>query len=50
MEFSLTDEQVMFRDMAREFAQRHIEPVAKDDDRNGYFRWETVKQLAPLGL
>ncbi len=50
MEFSLTDEQVMFRNMAREFAQRYIEPVAKDDDQNEHFRWEAVKQLGPLGL
>jgi alkylation response protein AidB-like acyl-CoA dehydrogenase len=50
MEFKLTDEQVMFRSMAREFAQRHIEPVAKDDDQSEQFRWEIVKQLGPLGL
>lgn len=50
MEFSLTDEQVMFRNMAREFAQRHIEPVAKEHDQEEHFPWEIVKQLVPLGL
>ncbi len=50
MEFSLTDEQVMFRNMAREFAQRHIEPAAKDDDLSEHFSGEIVKQMGPLGL
>jgi alkylation response protein AidB-like acyl-CoA dehydrogenase len=50
MEFRLTDEQAMFRSMARDFAQRYIEPVAKDDDQSEHFRWETVKQMGPLGV
>ena len=50
MDFSLTDEQVMFRNMAREFAERYIKPTAKEDDQKGHFSWETIKQLGPLGL
>ncbi len=50
MGFGLTDEQVMFRNMAREFAQRHIEPAAKDNDQNEHFPAEILKQMAPLGL
>lgn len=50
MDFSLTEEQVMFRNMAREFATRHIEPVAKDNDLTKHFPKEIIKELAPLGL
>ncbi len=50
MDFSLTDEQVMFRNMARQFAERHIEPTAREDDQKEHFPWETIKQLGPLGL
>lgn len=50
MDFSLTDEQVMLRNMAREFAERYIEPTAREDDQKEHFPWETVKKLGPLGL
>ena len=50
MDFSLTDEQVMFRNMAREFATRHIEPVAKDNDLTQHFPKEIIKAMSPLGL
>jgi alkylation response protein AidB-like acyl-CoA dehydrogenase len=50
MDFSLTDEQVMLRNMAREFAERYIEPTAKEDDQKEHFPWETIKQMGPLGL
>ena len=50
MDFDLTDEQTMFRNMAREFGERHIVPVASDDDRSGRFPLDIVKAMAPLGL
>jgi butyryl-CoA dehydrogenase len=50
MDLSLSDEQVMFRDMAREFAQRYIAPVAKDNDDNEHFPQEVIAEMIPLGL
>lgn len=50
MDFSFTDEQVMFRNMAREFSERHIEPTAKEDDQKEHFPREIIKQMGPLGL
>lgn len=50
MGFSLTDEQVMFRNMTREFAQRYVVPSAKEDDQKERFPSEILKEMAPLGL
>ncbi len=50
MDFELTNEQVMFRNMAREFALREIIPVVKEDDLNGHYRPETTQKMAALGL
>lgn len=50
MDFCFSDEQVIFRNMAREFAERHIEPIAKDRDHKEQFPAEVLKEMAPLGL
>lgn len=50
MDLSLSDEQVMFRDMAREFAEREIAPVVREDDRVENYRAEITKRMASLGL
>lgn len=50
MDFDLTAEQVMVRNMAREFAQREIIPVAQEDDQNEHYRPETTQKMAALGL
>jgi len=50
MDFSLTEEQKMLRTMVYEFAQRELLPVARDDDRNRYYRPEIIKKMASLGL
>jgi butyryl-CoA dehydrogenase len=46
----LTNEQAMIRDMAREFAQEHIAPIASEIDRDARFPHETVKRMGELGL
>ena len=33
MDFSLTEEQQMFRDLFREFAEKEIAPIAEHSDR-----------------
>ncbi len=50
MIFSLSEEQVMLRNMARQFATQTIEPVAMDDDRNERFPREIVTEMAGLGF
>ena len=50
MDFSLSEEQVMLRNMARQFATHTIEPAAMDDDHNEHFPWEIIKEMAGLGF
>jgi len=50
MDFSLTEDQKMLQTMVRDFAQRELLPVARDDDRNQYYRPEIIKKMASLGL
>jgi butyryl-CoA dehydrogenase len=50
MRIELTSEQAMIRDMAREFAQEHVAPIASEIDRDARFPHETVKRMGELGL
>ena len=52
MDLSLyfTDQQFQVRDMVREFAREHVQPVAKELDRNSEFPWENIKRMGELGL
>jgi alkylation response protein AidB-like acyl-CoA dehydrogenase len=50
MDFTLTDEQQMIQDAAREFAQNEIAPVAAEFDLSGEFPVETVRQAGRLGF
>jgi butyryl-CoA dehydrogenase len=45
-----TEEQIMLRDMVREFANNEIEPVASELDETGEFPWENIKKMGELGL
>ncbi len=46
----LTEEQVMLRDMVREFAKNEIEPVAAEFDEKNAFPLDNFKKMAELGL
>lgn len=50
MNFQLTDEQRMIRDLARQFAEREIAPAAGELDRSGHFPREIAGQARELGL
>jgi len=50
MNFNLTDEQIMIRDMARNFAEKEIAPKAAEIDKNHRFPEELVKKMAELNL
>jgi butyryl-CoA dehydrogenase len=46
----LTDEQRMIRDVARDFAESEIKPIAGKLDKEGKFPVELVKKLGELGF
>src|SRR5206468_192814 len=50
MDFELTDTQRQIRDLAREFAQSEIAPIAAQHDESGEFPRETVRKMGELGL
>jgi butyryl-CoA dehydrogenase len=45
----LSDEQVLIRESARDFADREIVPRARDNDRNERFDLELVERIADMG-
>lgn len=50
MNFSLTDDQVAFKQSARQFAIKALQPNAATWDRESYFPVEVIKQAAELGF
>jgi len=50
MDFKLTEDQEMFRDMVRDFAKRELEPIAQRIDENEEYPFESVRRLGELGI
>lgn len=50
MDFGLTEEQRLIRDMVRDLAEREIRPLAAERDETKEFPWSTVWKMAELGL
>ncbi len=50
MDFTLTDEQKMIRDMTRAFVQAEIEPNVRQWERDGDHPWEIYEKMAAQGL
>ena len=50
MDFMLSDEQQMVRDMCRKFADNELAPRAAEYDRTHEFPWEPVKKLGEMGM
>ena len=50
MDFTLSAEQQMIRDLCREFAENEIKPHAEEMDRSGAFPYDIVKKMGELGL
>jgi acyl-CoA dehydrogenase len=48
--FTLTEEQKLLQQMAREFARNEIIPVAKDYDKSHEFPWPVIRKAQELGL
>jgi butyryl-CoA dehydrogenase len=49
IEFELTDEQQLIRETARDFTDREIIPVARDNDRGEKFDLDLVRKLGEMG-
>src|SRR4051812_28132009 len=50
IDFELTDEQRLIRETAREFTDKEIVPVARENDRNERFDTELVQKIADMGF
>ncbi len=50
MDLKLTEEHRMIRDMARDFAEKELAPIAAEIDEAGRFPVETVKKMGELGF
>jgi len=50
MDLQLSDEHRMIRDMARDFAQKEIAPIAAEYDETGDFPSETIRKMAAQGF
>ena len=50
MNFELSEEQIMFKNMVRKFAEQEIIPTLKNLEREGKFNRGIIDKLAPLGL
>jgi alkylation response protein AidB-like acyl-CoA dehydrogenase len=50
MNFELTEEQLMLRNMARNFAEQEMLPTLKDRERQGTMDYDLIKKMGSLGL
>ncbi len=50
MDFTLTQDQKMIRDMVREFAVKELEPIAAEIDESREFPTATLRKMGELGL
>ncbi|MDY7078149.1 MAG: acyl-CoA dehydrogenase family protein [Chloroflexota bacterium] len=50
MHLQLSDEHRMIRDMARDFAQNEVAPIAAEHDETGEFPYETVMRMGSQGF
>lgn len=50
MDFTLSNEQKMLREMFRKFAENEVRPLAEEIDETERFPEETVKKMAKLGM
>ncbi|MFA9557456.1 acyl-CoA dehydrogenase family protein [Evansella sp. AB-rgal1] len=50
MDFSLTKEQEMIREMVRDFAEKEVAPISEEVDKTERFPIENFKKMGELGL
>lgn len=50
MDFRLSNEHLMLRQMYRDFAENEVRDLAAEVDEEEKFPWETVRKMAKLGM
>jgi len=50
MDFQFSEDQLSIQQIARDFAQRRIAPVAAEFDRSGQFPLDNIREMGQLGL
>lgn len=50
MDFSLTEEQKLFKKTIREFCERELKPIASKIDQEEYFPFDVYKKMGQMGL
>jgi len=50
MEYLLTKEQILARELFRTFAEKEVKPLAQRVDEEEYFPYETVEKMSKLGM
>ena len=50
MEFDLSEEQLLMRQLARDFAEKEIRPVVNEDEKSHRFQRELVTKMGELGF
>lgn len=50
MDFTLSKEQQMFREMVHNFAAKEVAPLARHTDETGEFNRNAVRKMGPLGM
>jgi len=50
MDFELSEDQVLLRESAREFAQKRLHPIAEEMDEKGEMPGELLQEVAELGF
>lgn len=50
MDFELSREQILFRDLVHDFVAKEVKPRARETDENSEFNWPAVRKMGPLGL
>jgi butyryl-CoA dehydrogenase len=50
MDFTLSQEQQMFRRMVHDFVAKEVAPLARHTDETGEFNWRAVRKMGPLGM
>ena len=50
MNFEITEEQAMIRDTIKDFAQKEVAPVSRDNNRHERFPSELIKKLGEMGV
>lgn len=50
MDFALTEEQLMLRDMARKFAEQEMRPTLKEYEQQHKVNYDIIKKMGSLGM